>query len=331
MKQGSNGTIKLRIADIIIKMQSEFFLQPLDFKDKADFRFRNFIYKGKKIPEIIIDVDIVRKLPKFPDAKNVFITYHFQNGSENWRLLTQGSSYIYRSHLEDKRQVMVVNRDFNRVQAYLLAKNEKLVFDEKGKKIFKKYKGFFWNVSDIIYDFLQVLLINYLAITKKDGIFVHGMGVKDNKCGFLFAGKSGSGKTTLAKIYYKYPAKSIVLNDDRIIVRKLGNRFYIHGSPWHGDFSDYLASRIERARLKGILFLRKAKTNSLKSISMGSAFKYLYPAMFPTFWDRKGTETITLFLTELLSKITTFRLKFKKDKSVIKFIREAKHISKTKI
>jgi len=324
MKQGSNGTIKLRIADIIIKMQSEFFLQPLDFKDKADFRFRNFIYRGKMIPEIIIDVDIVKELPKFPDAKNVFIAYHFEDGSENWRLLKQGNNYIYRCPLEDKRQVMVVNRDFNRVQAYLLAKNQKQVVDGKGRKAYKKHKGVFWNISDIIYDFLQVLLINYLAITKKDGIFVHGMGIKDGKDGLLFTGKSGSGKTTLAKIYYKYSAKSIVLNDDRIIVRKLGNRFYIYGCPWHGDFSDYLASRIERARLKKILFLRKAKRNSIKPVSLRKSFQYLYPAMFPTFWDRKGTETITLFLTELLSKITTFRLKFKKDRSVIKFIKERK-------
>ena len=321
MEQLNNGTIKLRIADVIIKMQSKFYLQPFDFKDKMDFRFRNFVYKGNRKPQIIINVEITKKLPQFSDAKTVFVTYHFQDGSENWRLLKQGNTYIYKCPLEDKRQVMVVNRYFNRVKAYLLPKDEKRVSDEKEKELAKEYKGFFWNVSDIIYDFLQVLLINYLAVTKKDGIFVHGMGVKDRNKGLLFAGKSKSGKTTLAKIYHK-DSDALVLNDDRIIVRKKNDNFYIYGSPWHGEFSDYLESRIESAKLKEIFFLQKAKKNSIRPVSVSKAFKFLYPAMFPTFWDKRGTEIITMFLSKLLSRVPCFRLKFRKDKSVIGFVKK---------
>ena len=315
--------ISLRIADIIIKMQSSFFLQPINFKDKMNFRFRNFIYRGKKKPEIIIDIHIVKELPKFVAAQNVFITYHFQDASENWRLLKKGNNFIYKVPLEDKKQAIVINKYFNRAQAYLLPKKETQVHETKDKEFCKKYNGFLWNISDIIYDFLQVLLINYLAVTKKDGIFVHGMGIKDKKDGIIFTGKSGSGKTTLAKIYHQY-SKAIVLNDDRIIVRKLNNKFYIFGSPWHGEFSDYLESQIESAKLKSIFFLQKAKKSSIKSISVAKAFKFLYPAMFPTFWDRKGTQEITLFLSKLLRKTPSFRLKFKKDKSVIGFVSKAK-------
>jgi hypothetical protein len=154
--------ISLRIADIIIKMQSKYFLQPIDFKDRMNFRFRNFLYTGEKKPEIIIDVDILKELPEFAEAKTYFITHHFEDGSENWRLLKRGNQFIYKSPLEDKKQVMVVNRDFNRVKAYLLPKAENKVFDEKERDLVKKYKGFIWNISAIIYDFLQVLLINYL-------------------------------------------------------------------------------------------------------------------------------------------------------------------------
>lgn len=314
--------ISLKIADVVIEMRSKFFLEPFDFKNRMDFRYRNFLYRGKRVPDIKIDVDIVEKLPQFLDAKNVFVTYHFQDGSENWRLLKKGSYFIYKSPLEDKRQAMVVNKYFNRVNAYLLPKKETQVFDKKQKRLIKKHKGYLWNISDIIYDFLQVLLINYLAITKKDGIFTHGMGVKDiNKNGLLFAGKSESGKSTLAKIYHKY-SKALVLNDDRIIVRKMHNDFYIYGSPWHGDFSDYLDSHIERAKLQEIFFLQKSKDNSIKNISSSKAFKLLYPAMFPTFWDRQGTEVITMLLSDLLSRISCFRLKFRKDKSIIGFMRK---------
>ena len=303
-------------------MQSPFFLQPLDFEDKMNFRFKNFMYNGKKEPEIIININIVEKLPEFANTTPIFITYHFQDGSENWRLLQKGDSFIYKSPLEDKKQVMVVNKDFDRVEAYLLPKKENSVSNEKERGLVKRHKGLVWNISDIIYDFLQVLLINYLALIKKDGIFVHGMGVKSlDKDGFLFAGKSGAGKTTLAKIYHNN-SQELVLNDDRIIVRKMNNNFYIYGSPWHGEFSDYLESHIERASLTSIFFLKKAKENSMKSISISKGFKYLYPAMFPTFWDYKGTQWISLFLIELLSKVDCFRLKFKKDKSVIGFVKK---------
>jgi len=322
VKQLNNGTIKLKIADIVIKLQSKFYLKPLDFKKSTDFRFRNFLYKGRKDPEIIIAVQIVKKLPRFPDAKTIFITYHFQDGSENWRLLKWKDYFIYISPLNDKKQVMVVNRDFNMVKAYLLSKDkDHRAVDGKEEEIARKYKGLYWDVSDIVYDFLQVLLINYLAITKKDGVFTHSMGIKDSdEQGLMFMGKSGAGKTTLAKLYHKY-SKAMILNDDRVIIRKINKIFYIYGSLWHGDFSDYLDSRIEKAKLKKLFFLRKAKENLIRPVSLDQAFKLIYPAMFPTFWDKGGTETIVLFLSDLLSKISCFRLKFRKDKSVIGFVR----------
>ena len=327
--------VKLRIADIIIEMQSRFPLEQVTKEEEqthqAVVRYKNFFYKGRQAPHIVIRVEIVDRLPEISKAKPVFITYHFQDGSENWRLLRKGNTYIYKSPLEDKKQLMLVNEAFDKVTAYLLPKDRKqktgvgrrmsYVVSDKSKVRRQEEKEFVWNISDIIYDFLQVLLINYLAVTKKDGIFTHSMGVKDiRKCGLLFSGKSKSGKTTLAKIYHKH-SKAVVLNDDRIIIRKINNDFYIYGTPWHGDFSDYLMSRIEKAKLKYILFLKKAKENSINPISLNKAFKLLYPAMFPTFWDREGTEVITMFLTDLLSKTSCFRLKFKKDKSVIGFVR----------
>lgn len=318
-----SSSIKLNIAEVIVEMESRFPMEKVETEGSASFRFTNFIYRGKRPPEVRIRVNIVNKLPQFPDAEVIFITYHFADGSENWRLLKKGKNYIYKSPLEEKEQLMLVNKDFNEVEAYLLPKAERSI-EPESEEFRKKHQGFVWHISDIIYDFLQVLLINYLAKIRKDGIFVHGMGVKDiNNDGLLFAGKSRAGKTTLAKIYHNH-SKALVLNDDRIIVRKRNNNFYLYGSPWHGEFSDYLESHIDKARLRRIFFLQKGENNSLTPISANRAFKYLYPAMFPTFWDREGIENITLFLRELVSKVDCFRLKFKKDKSVVGFVRRIK-------
>ena len=299
--------VKLRIAEVVIKMQSCFPLEQLtegEKKQQVTERFNNFFYKGKAKPDIIIKVNIVDKLPKMKEKKNIFVTFHFENDRENWRLLKSGSNYIYRCPLEDKKQLMLVNKTFNRVTAYLGAIKE---------------KGYVWNTTDIIYDFLQVLLINYLA-QRNEGIFTHAIGVKDLDRGLVFAGKSGAGKSTTARLWHKH-SKAMVLNDDRIIVRKFNGKFFIYGSPWHGEFSDYLDSKIESAPLKKLFFIHHSPKNIIRQISEKRAFSLLYPALFPTFWDKECLENIASFCQDLVKNVPCYSLGFVNDKKIIKFVR----------
>jgi hypothetical protein len=308
-KLNNQYSVKLRIADIIIQMYSRFPLEKFTKEEErrqAFERFKNFFYKGKQKPHILIEIKIVEGLPKIPTIKPIFITYHFQDGKENWRLLKTGNSYIYKSPLKDKKQVMLVNETFDKVTAYLLP---------------KKDKGKVWNISDIIYDFLQVLLINYFS-QKNQGIFTHAVGIRDlGKKGLLFTGKSGCGKSTTARIWYKN-SQAMVLNDDRIIVRKIKGKFFIYGCPWHGDFSDYLTSRIESARLTKLFFIHHAPKNIVRPIYERQAFQLLYPAMFPAFWDKKCLENIVSFCHDLVRSVPCFSLGFVNNKRIIEFVRK---------
>lgn len=127
MKQCNNVTIKLKIADVIIETQSRFPLEQLTEEEEMQVaeRFNNFFYSGRQKPHIRIKVKIVDKLPKIYNTKHVFTTYHFQDGSENWRLCKKDDTYIYKSPLEDKKQLILVNKTFDKVTAYLLPKNRK--------------------------------------------------------------------------------------------------------------------------------------------------------------------------------------------------------------
>ena len=314
----------MKISDVVIKMESGFPLTPVTKESKkaqVAERFNNFFYEGKERADINIEVKIVKKLPKVEEAKIVFVTYHFQDGSENWRLLRKGNTFYYKSPLKDKRQVMVVNKDFNRVTAYLLPKNTGAAFDEGSRKFVEANKGFTWQPSDLIYDFLQVLLINYFT-KKRIGIFTHAIGVKDlDGRGLLFAGKSGAGKSTTARIWHKN-SKAMVLNDDRIIVRKTNGKFRIYGSPWHGEFSDYLASRIDDAALKRIFFIHHAKENAARPIGTHEAFVSLYPALFPPFWDKTCLDNAAAFSHELLENVACYSLGFVNNNKIIDFVRK---------
>ncbi len=301
--------VKLRIADVVIQMESNFALEQLtgeEEREKITGRFKGFFYRGKDRPLILVKINIVDKLPEVSHGRSIFITRHFQDGRENWRLCKKDDSYIYKSLVENKKQLMLINRTFEKVTAYLLP---------------KKYKGWVWNASDILYDFLQVLLINYFAL-KNEGLFTHSVGIKDlNGKSLLFAGKSGCGKSTIARIWHKQ-SKAMVLNDDRIIVRKHKGKFFTYGSPWHGEFSDYLVSRIDSAPLGKIFFIYHASKNTVRQISKKEAFSLLYPAIFPTFWDKKCLENITSFCQDLINNIPCYSLGFVKDKMVIRFVRK---------
>ncbi|MBU1367091.1 MAG: hypothetical protein KJ711_04695 [Candidatus Omnitrophica bacterium] len=300
---------KLKIADVIIKMQSKFPLSRLsksEEKSQVSERFDNFFYEGSQKSDILIDVNIVDELPQSAGARDIFITTHFQDGSENWRLLKKGNTYIYKSPLEDKKQLMLVNITFDKVTAYLLS---------------KKGKDKTWQATELIYDFLQVLLINYFA-RNNEGIFTHSIGVKDSDGkGLLFTGKSESGKSTTARLWHKH-SKAMVLNDDRIIVRKIKNKFFIYGCPWHGEFSDYLTSRIESAPIDKIFFIHHAPKNAARQVKSSEAFNLLYPALFPTFWDKKCLENISLFCLDLIKSAACYSLGFVNNKRIIEFVRK---------
>lgn len=302
--------IRLRIAETVILLQSSFPLVNLaKGKRKASFgqAIDAFLSAKKCKPDIIIEVKVADSLPVITNIREIFVTYNYQNGEENWRLFRGKNVYVYKSVLENRQQMMLVNKDFNRVVAYLPP---------------KKNNARLWNAGDVVYDFLQILLISYFAKEGK-GVFSHAIGMKDcDGSGLIFAGKSGAGKTTMARLWHKY-SRAVVLNDDRMIIRKIGNEFYVFGSPWHGEFNDYRVSNMDGASANKIFFIYHNSTNKLRKISGREALGLLYPVIFPTFWDKGCLENILSFCCELVGKIQGYSLGFVNDKSIVKFIRRS--------
>ena len=321
----NTNRISLKIADTIILISSRF---PMTSSSKAlepsikeeiakhgerNWRLGNFFYKGVRKPDIRITVKVVKELPASPPAKHIFITKHFHDGKENWRLGKQDGTFIYISPVTPKEQYAVLNKDFTKAVVYLLPKAR---YGKDGKKNF----DFTWECTDIIYDFLQIMMIHYLTL--RDGLFTHAVGIKDvDAKGLLFLGKSGCGKTTTAKLWHKH-TKAGILNDDRIIIRKIKNTFFIYGTPWHGDFSDYLASYVDRAKLERLFFIHHGIRNTAKPVFGRKSFACLFPAIFPPFWDKAWLHRSVGLCLELVNKVPSCRMGFIKDKKVIGFTRQ---------
>jgi hypothetical protein len=161
----------------------------------------------------------------------------------------------------------------------------------------------------------ELLMINLLSQGR--GILTHSCGIDNNGKGMLFVGESGAGKSTLSNLW-KDKKDAAVLSDDRIIIRKIDGRFWMYGTPWHGDAK---ACSPERAPLEKIFFLRHARENSVSKISEIDAVSKLIVCSFPTFWDKKGMEFTLGFIDELIREVPCYELEFVPDERVLDLVK----------
>jgi len=293
---------KVKVADIIFSITSRF---PRVFKSDKDFYLRkygNFFGNHQGRADIKLEVHVVEKFPVLK-GREIFAVYEGQETEERWRLFDYGNRYIYYTPMADREALAYISRDFTHADVYVLPHQEQMV----------------WDMRDVIYDCMQVILINYFALNK-NGLILHAAAIKDGNKGLVFAGRSGSGKSTSARLWHKY-TKAAVLNDDRVIVRRIGRQFYVYSGPWHGEFGNGVVAYPRKAPLKGLFFIEHAEKNFVCKLDHAQAFRELYPSVFSVFWNRRLMLNVVVVCETLLSAIAARRLGFVKNKSVIAFVR----------
>jgi hypothetical protein len=158
-------------------------------------------------------------------------------------------------------------------------------------------------------------MLNHLAQGR--GAIIHSCGIAQNGKGMLFVGESGAGKNTLAKMWDR--EKGIeVLSDDRTIVRKRKNAFWIYGTPWHGEVE---FGSPGKARLEGIFFLRHGASNAVEGVKgVDSVLNFLKSSFLP-YWDAQGTAFSLELLSDLAHCVPCRELSFRPEQSVIDLVK----------
>jgi hypothetical protein len=171
-------------------------------------------------------------------------------------------------------------------------------------------------IYPLSYPLDELLITNWLALGR--GVEVHACAVVDaDGAGYLFAGHSGAGKTTMARQWCR--KKNVtVLSDDRIILRKVGNEVWMHGTPWHGD--EPLASPRHALLQRGFV-LRHGSRNKLAPVTGAQAVMELFARCFPPFFSPTGLEYTLSCLTDIAEAVPFFDLAFVPDKAVTDFLR----------
>lgn len=161
-----------------------------------------------------------------------------------------------------------------------------------------------------LYSSDQILLARILP--DKNACFLHAAGIILNGKGILFMGHSRAGKSTTVKML---KGRAEILCDDRIIVRRRGNEFSVHGTWSHGEVP--LVSPAS-APLHAICFLSKSERNCLSPLHdrrvmihrlMGCLVR---PLVTPDWWHKQLS-----LVEEIAKNIPCYQMEFDKSGDIV--------------
>lgn len=165
----------------------------------------------------------------------------------------------------------------------------------------------------------ELVMMHRLALG--EGVEVHALGLADQDgSGYLFLGHSGAGKSTTARLWMDQPGVQL-LSDDRIIIRKHSDRFWMYGTPWHGDAG---VASPDRAPLSAVYMLEQAPANGLSPLSQSSAAAELFARAFVPHYLKGGIQFTLNFLDQLTRSVPCSVLRFTPSPSAVEAVRYAR-------
>ncbi len=162
------------------------------------------------------------------------------------------------------------------------------------------------NVNPLPYPLDGLLL--YFLFSQDGDIMIHGSGVVCGGRGWLFTGRSGSGKSTLAGIFDR--AGDRVIHDDRLVVRRVGERWVMHSTPV------YLDDVPRTAPLDHIWLIRHGTANVSEPVTGAEAVAALISNTIQQNWDREAAARLAAVADSLAAEVRVSRLSFLPDASI---------------
>lgn len=166
----------------------------------------------------------------------------------------------------------------------------------------------------------ELIVTNWLAQGR--GAEVHGCGITDDASNsFLFIGHSGAGKSTTTRLW-QFLSNVRILSDDRIILRKQAGKFWMYGTPWHGEAGFALP---EKAAVHEIFILEHGDRNEIIPLARPAAAAEIFSRCFLPFHDAQALTATLAYLDDLTSRVPCYKFQFLPDLSAVEKILEFHH------
>jgi hypothetical protein len=146
---------------------------------------------------------------------------------------------------------------------------------------------------------------------------VHASGVADGSRGIVFAGPSEAGKSTMAGLWERYGGVR-VLNDDRIVLRKMGGKWRAYPRPGVGE--PRLGSS-DGVPLEAVFLIGHATENVARRLPSSGGARGLLPHLSLPAYDAAAIGATLGLLDDLLDQVPVYELGFRPDAAIVGFVR----------
>jgi len=155
-------------------------------------------------------------------------------------------------------------------------------------------------------------IVFYYFTVKLDAIMIHASGVFDGLKGRVFSGFSGTGKSTMAELWQK--SGSLIINDDRLIIRKRNAGFEIHNTPM------FYPDMPKMAPLHSINLIYHSKGNCIKKLSGTEAISRIMTCCIQHDYDKRIIEHQLSFISSITEQIPVYEVGFFPNEKIVDFI-----------
>lgn len=129
-----------------------------------------------------------------------------------------------------------------------------------------------------------LMLCYAFAAAGRQAVLIHAALVRHEGKGYAFIAKSGTGKSTQASMWLRFIPHTDLMNDDNPVVRVVGDRTYVYGTPWSGKTPCY---RNVQAPLGAIIRIDRAAENRCDRLENVRAFASVLPSCSSMKWEKK--------------------------------------------
>lgn len=159
---------------------------------------------------------------------------------------------------------------------------------------------------------LDGLILYYLTAIRGD-IMIHASGINCEGKGYIFSGVSGKGKTTISRLWNEAGCR--VIHDDRLIIRRVGNRYSMFNTPVYKN--DLPSDSV----ISAIFLIGHGSENQIVPLNGAASVSSLLANCIQHNWNPELIERLIGSVSKLSSEIPVARLFFKPDRQIIDFIR----------
>lgn len=278
---------QLFIAGFTIQLQSE-------YKLSFDIGFKYFISSRTNEADIFVECRKKEDKAYFENVEKVFTSANDE--LKFYEIYRKGNDLLFalfnQQNQSEIQQVALLDADLKHWIIWSEEKNGAL--------------------EPMLYPMAPILL--HYAVLTAEAVMMHASGVFDGEKGRMFSGFSGAGKSTISGIWRDNGSKMI--NDDRLIIRRENDRYFIYNTPMFYEDDN------KKAALDAIYLIRHLSSNELKQISGAAAVTGIMAFSIQNNYDPRFVGHHIDFFSRMSEVVPIYRLGFVPDKNVIDFIRE---------